>query len=302
MHRPEPPFDTVAVGIDRPDVLADSVYTYTKRLLEYLKSVGATPDFIQPGNEITYGMLWPTGRCYPSGANYGTGTFANFVKYLKAGIRACKEVCPQAKIVLHTEMSRADNVTSFYNTIGSQVDYDIIGLSYYPDFHGKLSVLSSVLTTLEQQHADKDIMIVETGYESQWQLPGASHTATEVGLPLSEEGQKKFTDDLIDELNKHSKVTGLFWWAPEDNEFWSDKNPARSSWWNASLYTQNTGKPLAAMFELQRFLGSNPTGIQSVTTTKRTSANEWYTLSGQRVNKPTAKGVYINNGKAVVVK
>lgn len=285
-----------------PDVLADSVYTYTKRSLEYLKSVGATPDFIQPGNEITYGMLWPTGRCYPSGANYGTGTFANFVKYLKAGIRACKEVCPQAKIVLHTEMSRADNVTSFYNTIGSQVDYDIIGLSYYPDFHGKLSVLSSVLTTLEQQHADKDIMIVETGYESQWQLPGASHTATEVGLPLSEEGQKKFTDDLIDELNKHSKVTGLFWWAPEDNEFWSDKNPARSSWWNASLYTQNTGKPLAAMFELQRFLGSNPTGIQSVTTTKRTSANEWYTLSGQRVNKPTAKGVYINNGKAVVVK
>ena len=116
-----------------PDVLADSVYEYTKRCLQHLVANGAKPDFIQPGNEITYGMLCPTGHCYPSGANYGTGTFANFVKYLKSGIRACKEVCPDAKIVIQTEMSRSTNVTTFYNTLGSQVDYDVIGLSYYPD-------------------------------------------------------------------------------------------------------------------------------------------------------------------------
>lgn len=59
-------------------------------------------------------------------------------------------------------MSRANNVPTFYNTIGSQVDYDIIGFSYYPDWHGPLKNLRSVLNKLETQHADKDIMVVET--------------------------------------------------------------------------------------------------------------------------------------------
>lgn len=287
-----------------PDILADSVYNYTKRVLQHLVANGATPDFIQPGNEVTYGMLWPTGHCYPSGANYGSGTFANFVKYLKSGIRACKEVCPQAKIVIQTEMSRASNVTAFYNTLGSQVDYDIMGISYYPDWHGPLATLRSTLNSLESQHSDKEIMIVETGYESQWQLGNPTYTPSQLGWQLSEAGQKQFADDLIDELNKHSKVTGLFWWAPEDNEFWADQNPARSTWWNASLYTQNTGKPLDAMFELQRFLGLDPTGISKVSTKEQNKQNSknWYTLQGQRISKPSAKGIYINDGKKVVVK
>ena len=288
-----------------PDVLADSVYEYTKRCLQHLVANGAKPDFIQPGNEITYGMLWPTGHCYPSGANYGTGTFANFVKYLKSGIRACKEVCPDAKIVIQTEMSRSTNVTTFYNTLGSQVDYDVIGLSYYPDWHGPLTTLDGVLSTLESQHSDKEIMIVETGYEPKWQLDKPTYTPSQLGWALSEDGQKQFTADLINELNKHSKVTGLFWWLPEDNEFWADRNPARSTWWNASLYTQNTGKPLAAMFELQRFIESNTTGINNIKGGNAKSDkvdDKWFNLQGQRISKPTVKGLYINGGKKVVVK
>ena len=93
--------------------LADSVYSYTKRVLSAMNAVGASPDFVQVGNEVTYGMLWPTGHCYPSGANYGSGTFANFANYLKQGIKACREVCPDAQIVVHTEMARASNVLSF---------------------------------------------------------------------------------------------------------------------------------------------------------------------------------------------
>lgn len=298
-----------------PDVLADSVYEYTKRVLQHLVANGATPDFIQPGNEVTYGMMWPTGRCYPSGANYDSGTFANFVKYLQAGIRACKEICPNAKIVIQTEMSRAANVTTFYNTLenytdsdGKKVDYDIIGISYYPDWHGPLSTLRNTLNTLESQHADKNIMIVETGYESKWQLGNPTYTPSQLGWEVSEAGQKQFAADLVDELNKHSKVTGLFWWAPEDNEFWADKNPARSSWWNASLYTQNTGKPLPAMFELQRFLDGGTTGISSISTkgdyshAKKKSTNVWYTLQGQQISKPSTKGLYINEGKKIAIK
>jgi arabinogalactan endo-1,4-beta-galactosidase len=287
-----------------PNVLADSVYQYTKRCLEHLKANGVVPEFIQPGNEVTYGMLWPTGRCYPSGADYGTGTFANFVKYLNAGIKGCREVCPQAKIVVHTELSKTANVTSFYNTLGSQADYDIIGLSYYPDYHGPLSYLTSALNTLTSQHAGKEIMIVETGYESKWSLSGTYSSTVQNTWPLSEAGQQKFTTDLITALNKYDKVTGLFWWMPEDNEFWADQNPARKDWWNASLYTQNTGKPLAAMFELQRFIGLDPTGIEQTIINKAAEGNEAvYNLQGQRMNSADAlpAGVYISGGKKFTV-
>ena len=52
------------------DALADSVYSYTCRVLNAMKAAGATPDFIQVGNEVTYGMLWPSGHCYPNGGHY----------------------------------------------------------------------------------------------------------------------------------------------------------------------------------------------------------------------------------------
>lgn len=293
-----------------PKVLADSVYRYTLRCLRHLKANGAAPDFIQPGNEITNGMMWPTGHCLADGRAYGGGTFANLVSYLQSGVKACREICPQAKIVLHTEMSNdAWGVLNFYNTLGTQVDYDIIGLSYYPDWHGPMTTLNTTLTTLERQHTDKHIMIVETGYASHWQLGGAKYPAA---WPLSEAGQKQFVTDLTTLLRRHPQVTGLFWWMPEDNEYWADDNPAREGWWNASLYTQNTGRPLAAMFELSRFLDHDVTGISAITTDQASGPSparphafypEGYTLLGQRISHSgqMSRGIYIIGGRKVVI-
>lgn len=282
-----------------PAVLADSVGRYTLRCLDHLKAHGAAPDFIQVGNEITYGMMWPTGKCYPDGKDYDTGTFTHLVSYLQAGVKACRESCPEAKIVIHTEMSKAWNVTTFYQTLGGQVDYDIIGLSYYPDWHGTLSGLASTLTTLESQHADKRIMIVETGYGSQWGISDKASAEVRSTWPLSEEGQRKFAVDLVTMLNRHPGVTGLFWWQPEDNEYWADSNPARPTWWNGSLYTQNTGRPLAAMFELQRFVGKDPTGIATVPTALP-SSGRIYDLQGRQLGQIPAKGLYIRGGKKIM--
>lgn len=299
-----------------PVVLADSVYQYTRNCLEHLKNKGVTPDFIQPGNEVTFGMMWPTGHCYPDGSSYAssgsvTGTSDNFVSYLQAGVKACREVCPTSKIVMHTELSTAWNATTFYNTLANRVDYDIIGLSYYPDYHGPLSTLTDVLTTLESKHGEKNVMIVETGYGSQWSLKGNYSTKVQATWPLTETGQQQFTLDLIATLADYPKVIGLFWWMPEDNEFWTYQNPARSSWWDASLYTQTTGRPLSAMFELQRFIGSDPTSIQSITIPTAKAGNrstesnlpKWYNLRGQRISSSSlpAKSIYIKDGKKVVV-
>lgn len=235
--------------------LGDSVYSYTKRVLNAMIAVGAKPDFIQVGNEVTYGMLWPTGHCYPGGGNYGSGTFSNFASYLMQGIRACREVCPTSKIVVHTELSRANNVTSFYQKLTEYTtDYDIIGLSYYPYWHGDLNVLDGLLTTLENTYPTKKIQIVETGYPHAYYPSGATHDL-QSKWPATEAGQKAFAIDLVAMLNAHSKVDGLYWWFPEANEYGINyTNHVTTDWYNCGWWDNQNGQVMDALFEMPAFL------------------------------------------------
>lgn len=235
--------------------LADSVYSYTKRVLNAMIAVNAAPDFIQVGNEVTYGMLWPTGHCYPSGANYGNGTFANFANYLKQGIRACREVCPAAQIVVHTEMGRASNVTSFYQTLKNYTtDFDIIGLSYYPYWHGDLTVLNNLLSDLESAYPSKKIQIVETGYPHAYYPSGANYDLQSI-WPATEAGQKAFTAALVETLNSHSQVNGLYWWFLEANEYGINYvNHVTTDWYNCGWWDNQNGQVMDALFEAVNFL------------------------------------------------
>ena len=278
--------------------LCEQIYTYTKDCLQQLKAAGATPDFIQTGNEISYGMLWgvsgtTANRCYTNSPDANWNRFFNLLK--KAG-QACREECPDAKIILHSERTPKPNVlTDYFDRMkNAEIDYDIIGLSYYPEHHGNLETLETALTTLENKNYGKDIMIVETGYSYAWSIGGEyDYTAT---YPYTEEGQRQFTADLITMLNKHESVKGLFWWWPEDN----GNKSVTDSWWNAALYNHNTGKPYAAFYELKNFAIS--TDLNLLTREKETDS-DWYSLNGlQYTRKPAKKGVYINNGRTVVIK
>ena len=289
--------------------LAAKIGEYTKECLQEMKQAGAEPDFIQTGNEITTGMLWPTGKIYAGGGAPSGGSWNHFAAYLSSAIKACREECPQAKIVIHTEMHAPVDVPKFYNQLKkySDVAYDIIGLSYYPDYHGNLSVLNTALTTLEADHPDKQIMIVETGYGFQWQLSDAKYNFTST-WPLSESGQKQFTTDLIAALQTHPNVNGIFWWYPEytlnnivfkdGGEDWS--KDFTSGYWNAALFHYKTGKALKALYELKNFV--NSTGIDVVNRETITDSH-WFTLDGRRLSaQPTQKGIYIHQGKKVIVK
>ena len=286
------------------DGLAQTLYDYTKDCLNQLIAAGATPDFIQPGNEITYGMLWPTGHCYPDGGNFGAGTFANFSKYLNAGIQACREVCPQAKIVIQTELSKSQNVTNFYNTLKSYTnDYDVIGLSYYPHYHGTLATLENTIKTLESTYTDKKIQIVETGYYHKWYPDNATYKiSTFPNWPATDAGQKQFTQDLIAMLNNHSSVDGLYWWFPEANEYGLDWNTQRvtDNWYNAGLFDNETGRAMSALYILKDFPG-NDTGITQTTNIQHLSPNTpIYDLSGRHITEMQKPGVYIKNKRKIL--
>jgi len=227
------------------------IYDYTKDVLTALKNAGATPDFIQTGNEISYGMLWDGCKLtLGSNSHYTDSNWDHFATALKNASKACREICPQAKIIIHTErVANPTQTIDFYDRVKSNgIDYDIIGLSYYPAYHGNLAKLETALTTLENKNYGKNIMIVETGYSYAWPLGGTTFDYTGT-YPYTEEGQRKFTADLIAKLKNHSIVKGLFWWWPEDN---GNKN-VTNSWWNAALYDHNTGKPYAAFYELKNF-------------------------------------------------
>ena len=275
--------------------LADSVYDYTKRVLNAMIAAGARPDFIQVGNEVTYGMMWPTGHCYPNGNNYGSGTFATFANYLKRGIQACREVCPNAKLVVHTEMGRASNVTSFYATLNNYTtDYDIIGLSYYPYWHGDLTVLNNLLTTLEATYPTKKIQIVETGYPHAYYPTGASYDLQSI-WPATEAGQKAFTEQLVATLNAHSNVNGLYWWFPEANEYGINyTNCVTTSWYNCGWWDNANGQVMDALFVMPDFLdgsGEEPSDSTSL-----------YIVGGEgdwSLTEPLSKMTNLGNGTYV---
>ncbi len=285
--------------------LNTQIYDYTKDCLEQLIAAGATPDFIQTGNEISYGMLWGTqaqasgnntNRCY---TNSPEANWTRFIALLKQAGKACREVCPEAKIIIHSERTpTTDVLADFFDRMNTaELDFDIIGLSYYPAYHGDLNQLETALTTLENKNYGKDIMVVETGYSYAWALDDTKfdYTAT---YKYSEEGQQKFTANLVSQLNKHESVKGLFWWWMEDN----GNKGVTDKWWNAALYNHETGQPYAAFYELKNFTNGS-TGIQDIRQETERNKTAWYSLDGRRLgHQPSQTGIYINEGKKKIVR
>ena len=289
--------------------LYDKIYNYTKECLQTLKAAGAEPDFIQTGNEISYGMCWgkrgssSLKKCYTN----NDANWLRFTTLLKNAIKACREECPQAKIIIHTE--RVANVTmqkAFYERLQkAELDYDIIGTSFYSYYHGSLQTLETSLNMLATNFPTKDIWLVEVGYFYKWQpeikSPGADLSGQ---YPITEAGQAAYTEALINVLNKHEKVKGLFWWMMEANEYPPTvSSQVTKDWYNAALWDDYDGMVNPAFFKLQNFLPA--TGIEQLRANDGSEASKAvYDLQGRRVadgNAPLKKGIYIRGGKKMIL-
>ena len=233
------------------EALADSVYQYTKRSLIAMKQAGAEPELIQVGNEISFGMLWPTAKTVPTEDT----NWQEFLTMLKEGCKACREICPKAKIIIHTEQAgKWENTKAFYDRLtAANLDYDIIGLSYYPMWHDRIPVLHNTLNNLAKRYPNKEVMIVEAAAYYSHKNDKWTKNSNEFSefYPISVDGQTQFTKDLVEELNKHPQVTGLFWWFPEEN---ASGNSQIKSWLNRGLFDNATGKALPSLHEMKKFI------------------------------------------------
>lgn len=278
--------------------LYQKIYDYTKETLLSLKEAGVTPTFIQPGNEISYGMLWGAEDASGSSLKKALmGSNANWERFgtlLRQAIKACREICPDAKIVLHTErVAQVDVLKNFYDWMNKlDVEYDIIGLSYYPYFHGDMNVLDTALSTLQDRYPNKNIMIVETGYSYKWEVPGTTHDLSGK-WSYSDEGQNAFAKDLVATLEKYDRVNGLFWWWMEYNAYGTNL----SGWYNAPLFNSLDGRATSALKTICSFGRDNAVG----TIEDFQKEAIWYDLHGRKVIDPLAPGIRISSqGKKIV--
>ena len=270
--------------------LKEQMYTYTKETLEALQAANAQPDAIQVGNELNVGQLWNTGKATPW--NKTMAEFSNFLNYTKQAAKACRDACPQAKIVFHVAMSYTSTGNANNNSYirewaqvlkDQSFDYDIMGISYYPYYHGPLTELQTLLTYMKTNFPEKKIQLVEAGYPHKW-YPGDAKFDYKSTNPDTNEGQKKFTQDLITLLNGYDNVNGLYWWWPEANEYWrkAGAEQVTTGWYNMGLWDNENGKATPALYELKSFL-NDPAGISEVRQSQTTTAPHKYLENGRIV-------------------
>ncbi|TKC81726.1 arabinogalactan endo-1,4-beta-galactosidase [Trinickia terrae] len=186
---------------------------YTSDVLHTLRKDGVTPEWVQIGNEITGGMLWPLGRY---------DQWDNLAQLLTAGRDAVKSVDPRTQVMLHID-SGGNNATSrwwFDNATQRSVPFDVIGLSYYPQWQGSLDDLQNNANDLATRYG-KDVIVVETAYP--WTTsdgdsePNTMTNTGSVTYPPTPAGQAQFLDALtgIVKAIPGGRGKGVFWWEPE---------------------------------------------------------------------------------------
>ncbi len=210
------------------DELQRSVYDYTKEFLLECVKEKIDVKYIQIGNEITNGMLFPTGALL-EWSHGGKHNYGNFISYLKAASKACREVIPEAGIIVHVERTAyTEWITEFFTRLNeARLDYDIIGCSYYPFWHGGFKDFEASLCNLK--HFCPRVMIVETGYgftDTPYFLKPAKpkeieearqgyikYFATPLEVPLTPEGQCEFIERIFDLAEKY-ELEGVCYWEP----------------------------------------------------------------------------------------
>lgn len=258
-------------GLDE-DGLAHVVGDYTTQILRTLADNDLIPQMVAPGNELSNGLLWPYGR-YPN--------FPAITRFVSAGVEAVRAFDPGIPVMIHLDNGGNNSLYrewfDHYFANGG-ADFDCIGLSYYPFWHGNMADLQSNLRDIGERY-NKDLIVVETSsgftmedYQKYEKLPidARKGMATKpklvesVAHPMTPEGQRAFLRDLIALIRDVPQAVGYCWWEPcmlpvpgcqwateAGRAYVNEPGAGGNEWANQALFDYD-GNALPAMEELLR--------------------------------------------------
>ena len=190
--------------------LVQQMHDYNSNCIVAFGAAGAMPDYVEVGNEITGGMLWPDGQVPGTNA---VVQWSHLGQLMKAAIQGIQDAAGanMPKIVVHIDRGADWNTTKwFFDNLNSQgVPYDIIGESYYPFYHGPLTNVTTCLNNAAQRYG-KPIIIAETDFP--W-----IYSTNIYGIPATTNGQVQFVVALAQAVRsvQNNLGAGIFWWGTE---------------------------------------------------------------------------------------
>jgi arabinogalactan endo-1,4-beta-galactosidase len=217
-------------------VVYDSIYQYTYNVLSKLKASNLLPEYIQIGNENNSGMVHPHGFII-------NNNFSKFASCVSAGIKACREVAPSTKIILH--VAQLQNAPWWFEGITKAgiIDYDIMGVSHYDNWSNlhTMAEITEAIRSLKNTYS-KDVMIVETAHpwtneskDNYTNIIAASDIKSR--YPITPDGQRDYmialTQAVIDGGGK-----GVMYWEPGwiSTPDFKDRWGTGSSWENNAFF------------------------------------------------------------------
>lgn len=263
------------VGLDA-DGLTQAVYQYTAQVLEALAAEDLLPQMVAVGNELSNGFLWPLGR---------TPNFANIARFLSAGIRAVRERAPAAQVMLHLDNGGNNQLyrTWFDSYLAAGgADFDCIGLSYYPFWHGTPAMLRENLHDLARRY-HKPLIVAEISMgftmedyrdregphpEGRKGMATKPELVEKLDYPMTPQGQSDFMADVMAIIAGTPEGLGrgfVYWepaWLPVPGVGWAndcalpylqEPGPGGNEWANQALFDYD-GNALPALARIRAFV------------------------------------------------
>jgi arabinogalactan endo-1,4-beta-galactosidase len=200
---------------------AEAIRKYSHETVQYIIEQGIKMDFYEIGNEIDYGIagVFADTKHPRDPHSLRQSIWSDEAFLIKAAIEGVRIADPEAKILLHIATSWSPDFASafFQAMIDLGVDYDYVGLSYYPSAFGSPSAIQFCVT-LDRLSAEvgKPIIIAETAYPAQPPTGGLFHDWRRpvYGYPLTPEGQAWWLMDMLEAMRDRGDVLGVYIFSP----------------------------------------------------------------------------------------
>ena len=241
------------------DGLVRAVYEFTFQTLQTLKDADLLPAMIAPGNELSNGLLWPIGK---------TPSYTAIARLISSAIRAIRAADPTIPVMLHLDNGGWNGLyrtwfDQYLQNVGA--DFDCIGLSYYPFWHGTLDGLRANMNDVALRYG-KPLIVAETSMgftleecnereglrrDEKRGLAANAKTAAAVPYPMTKEGQCDFLRDLAAVIRQvpNDLGRGFIWWepawlpvsgshwaTPEALAYIGEQGPGGNEWANQALF------------------------------------------------------------------